>query len=71
MKNLISWNVCQKNFVKKVEPDLERVESIKKMAVKRYDRTKKNLDEDVSFLVENRGFPNSQNILNGYSAKHL
>ncbi|HLD55009.1 MAG TPA: hypothetical protein VJB35_01990 [Candidatus Nanoarchaeia archaeon] len=52
MINLISWNVCEKNFVKKVEVDLERIDSIKKMAIKRYEKLKRNLGEDVSFLVE-------------------
>jgi uncharacterized protein (UPF0332 family) len=51
---LIDWKVCEKNFIRKVEVDLERVDSIKKMAVKRYKRIKKEKysGEEISFLVE-------------------
>lgn len=52
MRDLIGWSVCKKNFIKNVEVDLERVESIKKMAMKRYEKLKRSLDEEVSFLVE-------------------
>jgi len=54
MRDLINWNLCEKNFIRKVEPDFERVKSIKKIALKRYDkinRTSFNEDE-ISFLVE-------------------
>mgnify|MGYP001561051751 FL=1 len=30
---LISWDVCKRKFIKNVEVDLERVESIKKKAL--------------------------------------
>lgn len=54
MRDIISWEVCEKNFVKKVEVDMERVKSIKKMALKRYQRLKKNPfnEDEISFLVE-------------------
>lgn len=52
MKDLIKWNVCERNFIKKVEPDFERVNSIKEMAVKRYEKLKKYDKEEISFIVE-------------------
>ena len=52
MRDLISWKVCERNFVRKVEVDFERVESIKKMALKRYEKLKKYSEGEVSFTVE-------------------
>ena len=54
MRYLISWDVCEKNFIKKVEVDMERIESIKKIALKRFEKLKKdNFSKDeISFLIE-------------------
>lgn len=52
MRDLIKWSVCERNFVKKVSIDFERIGSIRKMAMLRFERLKKNEDEPVSFLVE-------------------
>jgi len=54
MRDLIGWSVCEKHFIKKVEIDLERVESIKKMAIKRFERLKRDKfsEDEISFLVE-------------------
>ena len=52
MKDLIRWSVCERKFIRKVSVDLERVESMKKMAMKRYEKIKRYVDEDVSFIVE-------------------
>ncbi len=51
---IMNWNYCEKNFIRKVEIDLGRVESIIDKAKKRLKRcknTKVNL-EFVSFIVE-------------------
>jgi len=54
MRNLIDWKTCEKNFIRKVEVDLERVKSIKEMAIKRFERLKKEkfAQDETSFLIE-------------------
>lgn len=50
----MDWNHCEKNFIKKVEVDGERIKSIVKKAFQRLKRarnTKINL-ETISFVVE-------------------
>ena len=54
MSDLMDWNHCEKNFIKKVEVDGERIKSIVKKAFQRLKRarnTKINL-ETISFVVE-------------------
>lgn len=54
MRDLIDWRICERDFIKKIEVDSERVDSIKKMALKRFEKLKKSnfLEEEISFLVE-------------------
>ncbi|MFA5993116.1 MAG: hypothetical protein WC796_05410 [Candidatus Pacearchaeota archaeon] len=56
MKNneLINWNTCEKEFIRKVEIDLERVSSIKRKALLRLKRAESTVVslENVSFVVE-------------------
>ena len=50
----MNWDICLKEHIKKVEPDNERIESIKRKAILRLKRareTKVTL-ENVSFVVE-------------------
>lgn len=51
---LINWNKCEKEFIRKVEVDFERIDSIKKKAVARLNRARTTiiLPENVSFVVE-------------------
>jgi hypothetical protein len=50
----MNWKICEKKFLRKVDVDLERVESIKNMALKRFERIKKSksTSEEISFIVE-------------------
>jgi len=54
MRDLISWKICEREFIRKVEVDNERIESIKKMALKRYEKIKRTTfsRDEISFLVE-------------------
>ncbi len=54
MRDLINWNVCERKFIRKVEVDMERVKSIKKMALKRFEKLKKDdfAEDEISFLIE-------------------
>jgi len=52
--DIMSWAVCEREFVRKVEPDMERAKSIVRSAefrLKRAKNTKVN-DETVSLIVE-------------------
>jgi len=51
---LISWEVCKREFIRNVEVDLERVESIKKKALLRLKRAKETepSKDNISFIVE-------------------
>lgn len=31
MRELMDWNLCESNYIKKVEPDKEKIKSIRKM----------------------------------------
>ncbi len=31
MTEIMNWEVCERDFVKRIEPDLEKVDSIKRM----------------------------------------
>jgi len=51
----MSWKECEENFIRKVNVDTDKVNSIIKMAIKRYDFVKSleaNTD-NVSFIFEN------------------
>ena len=54
MKNLMNWNRCKKEFIRELEPDLERVESIKKNAFLRLKRARSTNfnSENVSLIVD-------------------
>lgn len=49
--NLMNWEFCNRNFVRKVEVDNERIESIVNMALQRFEMAK--LLKEISFKVEN------------------
>ncbi|MAG77776.1 hypothetical protein CL616_00235 [archaeon] len=51
---LMDWSLCDRNFIKRVEVDKERVSSIVKMALKRLERARstKVTKDNVSFVVE-------------------
>ncbi len=50
----MDWSLCDRNFIKRVEVDKERVSSIVKMALKRLERARstKVTKDNVSFVVE-------------------
>lgn len=52
--NLIPWKKCEREFIRKVQIDLERVESIKKTALLRLNRAKitKVTPENISLIVD-------------------
>jgi len=51
--NLMPWELCERDFIKIVERDDERLRTIIKMALKRLDKIKKyGKDEEISFVVE-------------------
>jgi uncharacterized protein (UPF0332 family) len=54
--NLMNWNKCEKEFIKKITPDKERIESIMEVASNRLKTAKimeAELNEDnVSFVIE-------------------
>ena len=54
MNNLMSWGSCKREFIRKVEVDLDRVESIRKTALLRLSRARgtKVDGENVSLIVE-------------------
>ncbi|PIN71449.1 hypothetical protein COT60_03385 [Candidatus Pacearchaeota archaeon CG09_land_8_20_14_0_10_30_9] len=54
MIDLMNWRVCERDFIKRVEPDRERIDSIKKMAIKRFEKLKRDKfkEDEISFLVE-------------------
>lgn len=51
----MDWKTCKRDFVRKVSPDPERVESIKEMALLRLEQTgsMEVSEKSVSFIVEN------------------
>lgn len=54
MNDIIKWPLCERNFIRKVEIDLERVKSIREKALQRLNRARStSLSKDnVSFIVE-------------------
>ncbi len=46
----MDWGKCEREFIRSVVVDNERIESLKKMSMKRLKRAK--LEKDVSFAVE-------------------
>ena len=54
MRKNINWDVCEKNFIRKVEADLERVESLRKVALIRLRRARESevVPRYISLIVE-------------------
>jgi len=54
MIEFMNWKKCEKGFVRKVEIDLERVDSIKKTALLRLERARSAVvnSKSVSLIVE-------------------
>ena len=51
--NLIPWELCERDFIKIVERDNWRIETIILMALKRLDKIKRyKKDDEISFIVE-------------------
>lgn len=52
--NLMDWGMCERQFVRRVEVDRERVSSIVKKALQRLCRAKETriCKENISFVVE-------------------
>jgi len=50
MKEIMGWNVCLDKHIRKIEPDLERIESMKEMAIARFRNAEKM--DSVSLVVE-------------------
>ena len=50
MNEIMDWKKCEREFVRKVEIDLERIESIKKKALRRLERARSS--KEVDFAVE-------------------
>ncbi|MEI7718379.1 MAG: hypothetical protein WCI72_00810 [archaeon] len=52
MKNeIMNWTLCERDFIKIVDADLEKIKSLKKKAEKRLVRARKELN-DVDFATE-------------------
>jgi uncharacterized protein (UPF0332 family) len=49
--DIMNWKLCEKEFIKKVEIDLEKTDSLKKKALKRLERARKET-KDIDFAVE-------------------
>lgn len=49
--NLMNWEICKKDFVRKVEVDNERINSIVEMALERFEMAKSL--KEISFKMEN------------------
>jgi len=52
--NIMEWNKCKREFIRKVEVDLERIESLKKTSLLRLNRarTTKVSNENISLIVD-------------------
>ncbi len=51
-EKIMNWGECEKNFIKEVEVDTERIDSIKKKALKRLERARSPFKGDISLAVE-------------------
>ncbi|MFH1971870.1 MAG: hypothetical protein ABIJ18_00145 [archaeon] len=52
MKEIMNWNICLQEHIKKVEPDKEKIKSIQKMCDIRLRVTKSiKLDEETASIV--------------------
>ncbi len=54
VEDIMDWNLCERDFIRKVDIDHERIKSIKTKALQRLNRARKTkVDlENVSFIVE-------------------
>ena len=54
MPDIMDWNYCERNFIKKVEIDEERIKSIIEKSMKRLKRARKTKidEENADFIVE-------------------
>ncbi|MAG73763.1 hypothetical protein CL620_05570 [archaeon] len=54
MKKLITWELCERKFIRNVEPDMAQVDSLVEKALLRYKRANntKADNETISFIVE-------------------
>src|SRR3989344_7695036 len=54
MPDIMDWNYCERNFIKKVEIDEERIKSIIEKSMKRLKRARKTkiAEENADFIVE-------------------
>ncbi len=51
--NLMPWELCERDFIKIVKRDDERIKTIIKMALKRLDKIKRyKMEDEISFIVE-------------------
>ncbi|MFH1683102.1 MAG: hypothetical protein ABIA37_04865 [Candidatus Woesearchaeota archaeon] len=52
--NLMEWSRCEKEFIRKVTPDEEKIRSIKEVAESRlrFVKTAEPTKENVSFIIE-------------------
>jgi uncharacterized protein (UPF0332 family) len=48
--SLMNWKECEKDFIRKAEPDLERAEAISEKAIRRLERARNGKETD--FIVE-------------------
>tara|TARA_Y100000310_G_C20350042_1_gene653881 strand:- start:30 stop:455 length:426 start_codon:yes stop_codon:yes gene_type:complete len=52
MRELMSWDICQKEHIKKVQIDQDKIDSIKKMCKIRHRVTKEiTLDEETASII--------------------
>jgi len=51
-EQIMNWSECEKEFIRRVEVDGQRIEAIKKKALKRLERARNPFKEDISLAVE-------------------
>ncbi|MBU2496810.1 MAG: hypothetical protein KJ767_02015 [Nanoarchaeota archaeon] len=69
--DIMDWEECKKEFIRKIEVDKERIKSITKKALQRLERARstKITKENVSFVVEDY-YEIIKELLVAYLLKH-
>lgn len=71
MKELMGWSVCQKDHIKKVEPDKEKITSIQKMCEVRLKVIENiKLDEETASIIATDYYEVIKELLTALLLKH-